>query len=133
MTYLGAAHYSDSVGDHVTLTLMSHPLVRNSAVPSNVYSGCSEMNYGDSNSTLYREVTIDVTVTSSLAASVAFNISRMNAPIGSTTNPIRSSDQTVILMLTNGPECESSYNFTNNGVLWKSIQPGESGSLTVWL
>jgi hypothetical protein len=130
---LGAASYSDSVGDHVTLTLTSHHLARSSGVPSNVYSSCSEMNYGDPNSTLYREVTIDVTVRSSLTASVAFNISRMNTPIGSPTNPIRSSDQTVVLMLTNGAECESPYNFTDNGVLWKSLRPDESGTLTVWL
>jgi hypothetical protein len=132
-TRLGAARYSDSVGDHVTLTLTSYPLVRNSGVPSNVYSGCSEMNYGDPNSTLYRKVTVNVAVTSSLTASVEFNVSRMNTPIGSPMNPIRSGDQTVILMLNNGPECENSYNFTDNGVLWKSLRPGAPGSLTVWL
>jgi hypothetical protein len=57
----------------------------------------------------------------------------MNTPEGSITNPIRSSDLTVILVLLNGPNCQSPYNFTDNGVLWKSIAPDESGSLTIWL
>lgn len=131
-TLLGTAHYSDSVGDHVTLSLTSHPLVRSGAVPSGVLSSCGE-NWGDPNSTLYREVSATVTVTSDLTASVSFTINRMNTPEGSITNPIRTSDLTVVLALTDGPECQDPYNFSDNGVLWKSITPGQSGSLTMWL
>lgn len=132
-TFLGTARYSDSVGDHVTLRMTSQPLVRSASVPSNVLSACAAGTYGDPNSTLYREVLTSVTVTSSLKASVGFAISRMNTPIGSSTNPIRSGDLTVILMLSSGPACQSPYSFMGNGVLWKSISPGQSGTLTVWL
>src|SRR5664280_485103 len=131
--YLGTARYSDSVGDHVTLTMTSEPLVRSKGVPSNVLSACAAGTYGDPNSTLYREILSNVTVTSSLRASVAFGISRMNTPAGSPTNPIRSGDLTVVLALSSGSACQSPWSLTGNGVLWKAIEPGQSGTLTMWL
>jgi hypothetical protein len=131
--FLGTARYSDGVGDHVELAMTTFPLVRSGAVPAAALSACSEDTFGDPNSTLYREVTVQVQVTSSLAASVSFDIKRMNTPIGSTTNPIRSHDVTVVLMLSSGASCQSPYNYMGSGVQWKTILPGQYGTLNMWL
>lgn len=135
-TFLGFARYSDSVGNHVMLALTSYPLVRSTGVPSDVLSSCSgyfDTFNSDPNSTLYRQIIVNVTVTSRLSASVSFTISRMNTPEGTTTNPIRSNDATVVFVLTNSTECQTPQNFMSNGVIWKSIAPGSLGTLTVWL